>query len=521
MGLVKSAFFCCFGVMCLMLTWGQLIGVTLAIIGYFCLRPWILVLYYRVQGVPFAPFNPLDVDPSWMIKDEKYLAPVYPKYFSGVVGVFHFLNIIDPELVREILVTKEGNFKKDHPFLPLLRPIFGNGLLLAEDKIWKPERRVANKAFNNESLSKMAGLIEQACNQKLDQWKSKQQKEKTGNIQVLFDKEMLDLTLGIIGECAFGNDYSSVNIEGENARVTDYIKRMESQAFDYGATASYFIFPQKFEYSLDQGARDLKNLRDKVKTLGHKILANRIQEIQKDPASLSNKTDLLNLMIQSHLEGKNLHDCQDLVDVELLIDECVTFVFAGSETTAILLQWIFYNLTQHPEVATKLREELETHFAEALKIDPSKIISNYRELDRLPYLDSVIQETLRLFPPAPIISPRIAVKDTIVKGLKIKKGTLIEISPYLIHRSPFNWSNPTTFNPDRKDSDSNLLAFLPFSEGKRGCIGKFFALMEAKIAITKFVLDQEIRCDLSSVERLKTKITLFVEGGMEAQISTR
>jgi len=332
---------------------------------------------------------------------------------------------------------------------------------------------------------------------------------------------MRDLSLEVIGRCAFGDDYSTIMIEGKHIRLTDYTQQLESKVFEYGMSPSYFFCPKIFDLDLDEDTRELKRLRQVVKTVGRQILKNRIQEIQKDPHCLESRTDLLNLMIRSHLNGRDFEECESLLNQELLIDECVTFVFAGSETTSALMEWTFYNLTQHPDALEKLRAELENHFGEALAANPEKIITNPRQLDELPYLDRVIRETLRMFPPAPAASPRVALKDVELGSLKIKKGTLVSVTPYLLHRSPFHWKNPTIFNPDREELDGTSLSYLPFSVGKRSCIGQFFALMEAKIAITKFVLDQTVSCDKSSAERLQAKITLFVQEGMTAQIKER
>eukprot|EP00357_Protocruzia_adherens_P005908 CAMPEP_0115028358 /NCGR_PEP_ID=MMETSP0216-20121206/36227_1 /TAXON_ID=223996 /ORGANISM="Protocruzia adherens, Strain Boccale" /LENGTH=467 /DNA_ID=CAMNT_0002404475 /DNA_START=296 /DNA_END=1699 /DNA_ORIENTATION=- len=445
----------------------------------------------------------------------------YPSYFSTVIGTFHFLNIMDPKMVREFLITKEANFRKENPFIPLLRTIFGNGLLFSEGPVWKSERRIANKAFNAEALGKMAGLMEQACNQKLKAWKARQSEQSDGKISVNWDKEMRHLSLEIIGKCAFGSDYSTVTIDGKRTKLTDYTKALEDKVFAYGMSPIYFFFPKKFDLDLDEDTRELKRLRKAMKSIGKQIVENRVQEILKDPTYLETKTDLLNLMIRSHLDGRDPDECEDLLDLELLIDECVTFVFAGSETTSTLLEWTFYNLTKHPKALEKLQNELEHHFRDAFRKDPERIISNPRELDQLPYLDRVIQETLRMFPPAPAISPRVALKDIELGSLKVKKGTLVNVTSYLLQRSPFYWKDPTTFNPDREEFKNSELRFLPFSAGKRSCIGQFFALMEAKIAITKFVLEQNIACDLSSVERLQSAVTLSVNGGMNADVKCR
>mmetsp|Transcript_26451 Transcript_26451/g.30351 ORF Transcript_26451/g.30351 Transcript_26451/m.30351 type:complete len:337 (-) Transcript_26451:427-1437(-) len=332
---------------------------------------------------------------------------------------------------------------------------------------------------------------------------------------------MNNLTLDVIGRCAFGSSYSSVEIDGKTTKLTDFSKQLESEVADYVSKLSFFLFPKKFDLNIDACSQSLKSKSQALRRVGRKIIKDRIELLKEDPSNLEHNPDLLNLMIRSHLDGRNINECDDLVDLDLLVDECVIFVLAGSETTSTLLTWLFFNLTKHPEVTFKLREELTEHFGDRLAENPEYLIDDYPALDKLPYLSKVINETLRIFPPAVAIMPKLAIKSFKLGDLTVHKGTRISVCPFLLHRSPHHWKNPHEFNPERSEFDKKDLRFLPFSAGKRSCIGQYFAQMEAKIAITKFVLAMNVECDRESDKRMGSRITLYVKDGMPAKLSIR
>ncbi len=166
-----------------------------------------------------------------------------------------------------------------------------------------------------------------------------------------------------------------------------------------------------------------------------------------------------------------------------LRDECVTLFAAGHETTAVSMAWTLYLLTQHPDVLIRLRSEVQSVLGNERTPAPDRFRA-------LPYTLQVVQESLRLYPPAWIMS-RLAHNDDAIGPYTIPAGATALICPYLLHRDPAHWPDPERFDPDRfrpgQDKDRHSYAYLPFGGGPRLCIGNQFALMEMQILLAMLV----------------------------------
>src|SRR5260221_5795200 len=205
--------------------------------------------------------------------------------------------------------------------------------------------------------------------------------------------------------------------------------------------------------------------------------------------------DLLSmLMAEQDDEGNRMTDRQ-------LRDEAVTIVLAGHETTANALAWAWYLLSQHPEIETKLHAELDSVLGGRLP--------TLKDLGQLPYLDMIIKETMRLYPPIPIIG-RMATEDIEVGGYLVRKGLGITISPHVIHRDPRWYPEPDEFRPERFSAENEKKipkgAYLPFSNGPRVCIGNSFASMEANLLLA--TMAQQYRLTLMPGQEVVPQATL-------------
>ena len=188
-----------------------------------------------------------------------------------------------------------------------------------------------------------------------------------------------------------------------------------------------------------------------------------------------------------------------------ILAQCFLFLIAGYETTATTLSFCSYELALHPEIQERLYEEIKTVFDENGKI-------NYETLSKLPFLDSVISETLRLYHPV-LRLEREAMEDVVLgdTGITIKKGVMAEIPIHAIHHDPENYENPYVFSPDRFMPENRdkikPYTYLPFGAGPRNCIGMRFALLEAKLALAK--ITQKFRFSRSP----KTDVPLILNKG--------
>jgi len=178
------------------------------------------------------------------------------------------------------------------------------------------------------------------------------------------------------------------------------------------------------------------------------------------------------------LEAQSTHNLSE----EEILDEMVTWVMGGHETTASLISWAVYLLHKHTEVKEKVLQELVS----VLNIQDNTIVNgiiipNEQQLQQMEYLNMVLKETLRLYPPAPIIN-RVAIEDHKIGPYTIPKNTEVLISPWVLQRTDKLWQDPLQFKPERWKEDSvDNFAFLPFSAGPRACLGKIFAYLEAKL----------------------------------------
>jgi cytochrome P450 len=195
-------------------------------------------------------------------------------------------------------------------------------------------------------------------------------------------------------------------------------------------------------------------------------------------------------------------------------DEAMTIFLAGHETTGNATAWMWYLLAKNPNSYDRLIEEAKT-----LKSKPPEM----EDLGKLPYAMQVFKEAMRLYPPA-YIFVRSAIADVIIDGYKIRKGTAMIISPYLMHRDPKNFPDPETFDPERfspaREKQLPRHAYLPFGAGPRICIGNQFAMMEGHIMTV--AIAQRVRFELLSDAAVATEplITLRPKGGIPVRVRT-
>jgi len=182
--------------------------------------------------------------------------------------------------------------------------------------------------------------------------------------------------------------------------------------------------------------------------------------------------DILDILIETRDEdtGKTFTDTQ-------LRDHVLTFLFAGHETTSTAITWTLYELTKHPEIQKKLHEEVDNVLGD-------KPVNSFDQVEQLKYLNMVMKESLRYYPPVPMVMRNVA-NDDILLNYKIPKNLMVVISPYAIHHNPKYYDNPETFNPENfseeKIKNRHPYAFIPFLTGERNCIGMKFAMLEFKV----------------------------------------
>jgi cytochrome P450 len=343
-----------------------------------------------------------------------------------------------PDYVRHVLVDNNRNYSKETHTNLLFRKVVADGLLTSEGDVWRKQRRMMQPAFHRTRLELLDTMIGEATQNMLREWRQLQAQDR----QVDIAREMAALTLTVTTMSLFGVKLGSqVQVIGE----------MVNQAVGL------------LEKPSDPRVRESMDHLDAV-----------VESIIKQRrADFHDQGDLLSsMMLERDREtGEAMSDAE-------LRDQIMTLMLAGYETTASALTWTWYLLSQNPEAVERLR-------AEAKQVLGGRT-PEFSDIERLPYTGQVLNEAMRLFPPAWILGRRALGEDEI-GGYYVAPGTTIAICLHTLHRHPGFWERPEAFDPDRFSPENSAgrhkFAFIPFGAGPRQCIGNTFGLMEASLVI--------------------------------------
>lgn len=353
---------------------------------------------------------------------------------------------LHPEHNREILVEKGQDFIKGQQYEEL-RLILGNGLLTSQDPDWSFQRKLLNPLFGKEGMNLSLEHIKNVCASKIQNYGP--------GIEINWTKAMFDFTIDVAVKSFFGSALNESDKDLFNKTSVNCI-RLVSKRMSNPLVLPLFI-PTKENRELK---KDLNFLQNTVYAV-----------INRREKSNNDSRDMLDLLIKaSSAEGEQSLSKKDM------FDQILTFLFAGHETTAMTMSWLFYELSRHPEIQEKIIEECEVNKYE---FDSSLSLSNY------PYLINVLNETMRLYPAGWVIARDIA-KDSSVGEYRVLKGRVLAVCPYINHRDPRWWNEPLKFKPERFNEEIPKNAFLPFSIGKRNCIGGRFAMLEMAVFCINF-----------------------------------
>lgn len=361
----------------------------------------------------------------------------------------HFL--IHPDHIKYVLQENNQNYGRSI-LMNMLKAALGEGLLTSEGGFWRRQRRLAQPAFHRQRIGAFATIMTDCTEAMLERWRSPATKGQP--LEVM--SEMSNLTTMITGRALFTTDILGDAQDMVNAQ----------QAF-----LEHFNYRFEHFLTLPERVPTPRNLRFRkamraLDRLAYGIIAERRRDMQ-------DRGDLLSMLLLARDEetGEGMSDRQ-------LRDEVVTFLGAGSETTAVLLAWVWYLLSRHPEVARRLRMELTETLGGR--------VPTVTDLPHLKYTRMIIDETLRLYPPAWGMS-RMAIANDEVDGYYVPAKSLVAMVPYVTHRDPRFWDNPEGFDPERfsveRSASRPRYAYFPFGGGPRQCIGNEFALMEATLVL--------------------------------------
>jgi cytochrome P450 len=376
-----------------------------------------------------------------------------------------------PEHAEHVLAANQDNYVKAFTYRPL-RALVGDGLLTREGEPWRRHRRLIQPVFSRREVTGFGPQITAAARRLATRWEGL-----ADGALVDVAREMSALTLEIVGLALFGAD-----LTGDASRL--------SRALSAGqrvAVLTTFLpigWGPVSTRAVKAAARRLGGAAEGVDGLAVRLIAAR--RAGGEPAAAP--SDLLDVLLRARDE-----DGVPLTDGEIC-DEVATFMLAGHETTANALAWSLALLSAYPEARDRLEEELDAVLGDR---DPDAA-----DVAGLPWATAVVSEALRLYPPAWTIE-RDALAGDDVAGTPVPAGSMVAISPYLVHRHPRFWPDPAGFDPRRflpgGDGDASTrhrYAYIPFGGGRRACVGASFAELETVLVLA--TIARRFRLDLTA-----------------------
>lgn len=369
------------------------------------------------------------------------------------LGPLTYYLIRHPKDLQRVLLDNHRNYSKDLFVWRNLSSLLGNGLLISEGDFWLRQRRIIQPAFHRERIARFAEMMSRESARTFADW---ERPARTGEpIEVL--QHMMSLTLRIVAQALM-----SVEVEGESHALGGDLTYVLTSIMDRN-TAPYMYLPMTVPTPAN------RRFKAAVRSIDEMVLG----VIRKRRARQDSEADLLSMLMAMKDEdtGEMMSDAQ-------LLDEVKTMILAGHETTANALAWTLYLLGENPRAQDRLRQELAQVLADR---DPG-----LSDIQRLPYTKMVIQESMRIYPPAWLTYRRVE-QDDVVGGFRIPKRSVAVISPYMTHRHPDFWPDPERFDPERFtpgwDAGKPRFAYFPFGGGPRQCIGNEFAMLESQIIL--------------------------------------
>jgi len=399
------------------------------------------------------------------------------------LGPERMMLINHPDLIRDVLVTDARCFHKGRG-LERAKRLLGEGLLTSEEGYHLRQRRLIQPAFHRQRIAAYAETMTQCAARTRDAWRPGETRDMA--------EEMMQLTLAIVGKTLFNAD-----VEAESQRVgaamAEVLALFNLFMLPFAELLEKLPLPQVHKFAAARARLDA-------------IIYGLIAEHR---AEGEDQGDLLSLLLAAQDEdGTAMTDTQ-------IRDEAITIFLAGHETTANMMAWTWYLLSQNPEVEARFHAEIDALPDGEPGLD---------DLPQLSYTRRVLSESLRLYPPGWIVGRR-AIVDTSVGGYAVPRRTVLILAPTVTHMDPRWFPDPNCFNPDRWTPEADAVrpkfAFFPFSGGSRICIGEQFAWTEGIILLATLGRRWKMRLDPKQRIGWQPIITLRPKYGMRMTLEQR
>lgn len=415
----------------------------------------------------------------------KYLHEAYGDVVRFRVGPSYWYLVAHPEDIWDIMTRRADVFIKPQIAKRLWEKFLGDGLLTTEGEAWKRQHKLVLPAFHRKRIAAYAETMTSFTHRMIAAWEDGERRD--------FDEDMVQLTLEIVAKTLFDADVQDgAELVGEAMHV------IQREMLEH----IHMPVPVPRWWPSARNRRKLAAIADMEGVVRTVIEARR--------ASGEDHGDLLSmLLLATDEEGHSLSDTE-------VRDQAMTLFFAGHETTAHAMTWMWYLLARNPRVTERLVAEID-------RVTGGEDLA-LGHLSELPFLEQTVKEAMRILPSVWVFMKE-TTEDVEIRGFRIPKGSPIMISPYVTHHDARWYPSPETFDPDRfeKDRARDLPsgAYIPFSGGSRICIGKAFAMMEAQLVIGSLL--QRVRPIVPADYKLamKAELSNHPDGGMPVDVSLR
>ena len=379
-----------------------------------------------------------------------------------------------PDDVKRVLVTNHRNYTKGVG-IDRVRMLLGNGIMTSEGEFWRRQRRMLQPAFHRRVIQRFAGVIRDRNEALFERWAAAARASQPVNLT----HAMSELALEIILHAIFSEDLG--RLVGDLADNPFMLVTRESKR------------DPRFAYEFRQLGKVVQRI------------------IRQRRATGRRQFDFTQML----MESVDLETGQGMNERELL-DEILTLVVAGHETTASALNWTWWLLVQHPEAERRLHDEND-------RVGDLGLAS-YDDVERLPCTLTTIQESMRLYPPGWLLTRRSIGPDRL-GGYAVPPGTDVFISPFVVHRHPLIWDNATSFDPDRfgagRTEGRHRFAYIPFAAGPRHCIGENLATFEMLLHLNGALRRFKLRPVVPGPVALEARINLRPAQDVHMRVETR
>jgi cytochrome P450 len=417
---------------------------------------------------------------GFVLRTTRELGPL----FRIPLGPRSLTLIAHPDDLRRVLQEENKDYPRGKVVEPI-RPMLGNGLPMTDADVWRRKRRIMQPAFNKPRIARLTGTMTAVTKRYVDRFRD-------GDALDTRDL-MMRLTRDIIVETMFSDQLGTdtAELDAAFAELERYVAR-------------YSFIP--FKVPLWLPTPDNFSFRRALATLDRLIIG----LISARQASGEKHGDLLDALLEARDEDGQPMDAAELRD------EAVSIFFAGHETSATTLTWTTYLLSTHPDVFDRVREEADRVIGDRLPTT--------EDVSKLEYAGMVLREAMRLYPPGWIYG-RVAERDDVLRGYRIRKGDMLGICPLVAHRLPESWPDPDRFDPERfvgeKTNSNRNFTYIPFGSGPHMCIGIHLALAEMQIALAMIARRAKLVVERPEDVRMLSKVTLQVAGGLPVRVEMR